>query len=106
MTNFENWETQLKALSDVTRLKILDTLLKQHLNVDELAAAVRISKYSASRHLRVLRDAGIIRSRKQGRCLVNTITDNFLTGIEKHKVLDLGCCQFHFDTTSIAHPTK
>ena len=54
----------LKAMSHPLRLKILCTLADQELSVQEIVDAVGTSQSNISQHLAILRDKGIIASRK------------------------------------------
>jgi ArsR family transcriptional regulator len=54
----------LKAMSHPLRLKILCTLADQELSVQEIVDAVGTSQSNISQHLAILRDKGIINSRK------------------------------------------
>ena len=54
----------LKAMSHTLRLKILCTLADQELSVQEIVDAVGTSQSNISQHLAILRDKGIIGSRK------------------------------------------
>lgn len=56
----------LKALGDETRYKIIQLLLKHDFCVGALATRLNISESAVSQHLKVLRDAGIIRGDKRG----------------------------------------
>src|SRR5687768_4388855 len=49
----------LKALSDRTRQRIIKALLGADLNVNELTEKLGLSQYNTSKHLRVLKQAGI-----------------------------------------------
>ena len=55
------------ALADPTRLKVLELLHAKARPVHELAAAFEISRPAISRHLRVLKEAGLVKEVKQGR---------------------------------------
>lgn len=55
------------ALADPTRLRVLELLHDRARPVHELAAAFDISRPAISRHLRVLKEAGLVREVKQGR---------------------------------------
>jgi DNA-binding transcriptional ArsR family regulator len=57
---------QLKALADENRLKILQMLLNGDLCVGALAQHLGISKPAVSQHLRVLREAGLVKGEKRG----------------------------------------
>src|SRR4051794_32957953 len=52
------------VLADPTRRGILDALRDQPRTVGELVAALTVSQPSVSKHLRVLRDAGVVQARK------------------------------------------
>lgn len=55
------------ALADPTRLRVLELLHDKARPVHELAAAFDISRPAISRHLRVLKEAGLVQEVKQGR---------------------------------------
>ena len=55
------------ALSDETRLDIIELLRKGERCVCELTNSLDAAQSRLSFHLRVLRDAGIVRDRKEGR---------------------------------------
>jgi ArsR family transcriptional regulator len=55
-----------KALSDETRLRILNLLLERECCVCEVMQALQISQTRASRNLSVLHEAGFLRLRKDG----------------------------------------
>lgn len=55
------------ALSDETRLAVLDMLRDGERCVCELQAALDAAQSRLSFHLKVLRDAGLVRDRKEGR---------------------------------------
>ncbi len=56
-----------KALSDPTRLKILRLLSKGVMTVTEIVKATRSSQPATSRHLRVLKEAGLIEDIRRGK---------------------------------------
>ena len=55
------------AIADPTRRRILAALTKEPLAVERLAEAFPVSRPAISRHLRVLREAGLVRCEPQGR---------------------------------------
>ena len=88
----------LKALSDQTRWRIVRALLEQSLTVNELTARVDATQYNVSKHLRILRAAGLVTTRREGkavRCTVDPAVRRKLT--QDKTQLDLGCCTFQFD---------
>ena len=56
----------MKALSDETRLRILNLLLERECCVCEVMQALNISQTRASRNLSALYDAGFLKLRKDG----------------------------------------
>ena len=56
----------MKAAGDGTRVKILKMLQQRKLCVCEMQAVLGISQPSVSRHLRLLEDADLVRSEKDG----------------------------------------
>ena len=57
----------LAALADPTRRDLLALLARGELAAGELAGRFPVSRPAISRHLRVLREAGLVRSRVEGR---------------------------------------
>ncbi|MCW2691821.1 MAG: transcriptional regulator [Mycobacterium sp.] len=54
-------DTTWAALTDPTRRALLELLRQQPRSVGELVAALGLSQPTTSKHLRVLRDAGLVR---------------------------------------------
>jgi ArsR family transcriptional regulator len=63
------------ALADPTRILILYKLSDQRLSVTELATILGISQPAASRHLKVLRERGIVRHERQGASIQYHLAD-------------------------------
>lgn len=57
----------LRALADPTRQRILQLVWERELPAGEIAAEFTVTFGAVSQHLRVLRDAGLVTQRKQGR---------------------------------------
>lgn len=55
-----------KALSDETRLRIVNLLIKKELNVNEIVSILNMGQSRISRHLKILSDSSLINSRKDG----------------------------------------
>ena len=55
-----------EALAEPNRRRILDVLRQGERPAGELVAALGISQPGVSKHLRLLREAGLVRSRAQG----------------------------------------
>jgi DNA-binding transcriptional ArsR family regulator len=60
-------QSAIEALSHPTRRAILRLVLDRELPVGELAHLTGLSQPAASQHLKVLRDAGLVRGRVEGR---------------------------------------
>lgn len=60
-------ERIFKALSDPTRVSVIETLTVGERSVGELAEPFDMALPSFMQHLRVLEDAGLIATRKEGR---------------------------------------
>lgn len=58
---------QFSALADATRCRVIELLHERPMPVHELTAAFDISRPAISRHLRVLKDARLVKEEKQGR---------------------------------------
>ena len=56
----------MKALSDPNRVKIVKMLGRRHMCVCELQAALGVAQPTVSNHLKVLEDAGLVESAKEG----------------------------------------
>jgi len=53
-------DAALEALGDASRREILDVLAEGDRSVQEIAERLPISRPAVSRHLRVLKDAGLV----------------------------------------------
>jgi ArsR family transcriptional regulator len=56
----------LRLLGDETRLRLLRLLAQESLNVSELTAILGVAQSGVSRHLGLLKDAGLVREQKTG----------------------------------------
>ena len=56
----------MKALSDPNRVKIIKMLQQRFLCVCEMKATLNIAKPTVSKHLKLLEDAGLVTSQKDG----------------------------------------
>ncbi|MEI6351195.1 MAG: metalloregulator ArsR/SmtB family transcription factor [Verrucomicrobiota bacterium] len=88
----------LKALGEINRLRIMRLLLGEQLGVSAIARRLAMSEYNVSKHLRILKEAGLLEMEKSGKqrlygvasCLKDKLAAN-------RNVLELGCCTFRFD---------
>lgn len=72
-----NPETLFQALSDNTRLRIIRLLAttNQEICLCELVDALLEPQYKLSRHLKVLRQAGLLTSQKEGRWVYHRLAE-------------------------------
>jgi len=64
--SYEQISETLKALAHPARLKIVVGLLKDECNVAQIQKVLGLPQSTISQHLRILRNAGIIKGRKEG----------------------------------------
>ena len=55
-----------KALSDITRLRLLNILLRHELSVNEVVSLMDMGQSRISRHLKILTEAGFLECRRDG----------------------------------------
>ena len=63
----------LKAVSDLNRIKILELLFKGELCVTDLVKALGLDQPKVSHHLAILKRAGVIIDRRQGRKIIYSL---------------------------------
>jgi DNA-binding transcriptional ArsR family regulator len=66
---------RFRALSDPTRLRILNTLMQGESSVQELVETAGLEQSNVSRHLSVLRREAIVERRAEGNRAVYSIND-------------------------------
>ena len=64
-----------KALGDETRQRILILLMDREMCVCEMMTALNMTQPTASHHLKILEDSGLIQSKKDGRWVFYSIRD-------------------------------
>lgn len=95
---FEPCVKMLKALADDTRWRIVRALLVKPMTVNEVTRHVEATQYNVSKHLRILREAGIVETTKSGTHVECRVAEAFREQLtEDQTKLDLGCCSFNFD---------
>ncbi len=62
-------------LSDPVRLKIISRLNRVPTSVGELADVTKTSQPNVSKHLSILRDAGVVRRRREGSLVIYELAD-------------------------------
>lgn len=72
------------ALSDPLRLKVLELLQQRELCVCELCEHLSVSQSKLSFHLKTLREAGLVRSRQEGRWIYYSLNLAQLVTLEQY----------------------
>ena len=85
----------LKALGEDNRVRIIGLLMDATLGVCEIARRLGSTYYNVSKHLRILREAGLLDVEKHGRERLYVVPEKIRR--RRARVLDLGCCSFQFD---------
>ena len=60
-------QSTMRALSDPTRREILNLLKKDSMSAGDISGHFEMSVPAVSKHLSVLKDAGLIRDRREGK---------------------------------------
>jgi len=92
----DNCATILKVLADETRLAVVRALMSGPQQVNEINGTLQLEQSLLSHHLRVLRDAGIVCSQREGKAVLYRLSEEVLADIQSGESLNLGCCQLSF----------
>ncbi len=88
----------LKALAERSRTRIVKALLAEPRGVNELSIALDSTQYNISKHLRILREAGIVKVRPDGSRREYYVVESVRKRLQNEgRTLDFGCCTFDFD---------
>jgi ArsR family transcriptional regulator, nickel/cobalt-responsive transcriptional repressor len=86
----------LRVLADDTRLRVVRLLLSGPRHVGQLNEVLQIDQSLLSHHLRVMREAGLIVSQRDGKAVRYQLAP-VLVARRKGQLIDLGCCRLSFD---------
>ncbi|HYG60817.1 MAG TPA: metalloregulator ArsR/SmtB family transcription factor [Symbiobacteriaceae bacterium] len=70
-----------KALADDTRVRIALALSKEEMCVCDVAHLMEISVATASHHLRLLRNMGLVKYRKEGKLVFYSLDDEHVVNV-------------------------
>ena len=73
--NYEKVSEKLKALAHPARLKMVAGLLKDECNVTHIQKVLKLPQSTISQHLRILKNADIIKGRKEGTKICYRVID-------------------------------
>lgn len=91
---------KLKVLADPTRLAVVEALMKGPRHVGELNEALNMDQSLLSHHLKVMRDAGVVTSTRDGKAVLYQLDPSVVTN-KKRKSIDLGCCRLDFESPDV-----
>jgi DNA-binding transcriptional ArsR family regulator len=81
MASLESAAECLRTIAHPSRLRIIEILLREERSVGELAEACAIPSHMASEHLRLLKDRGLLKSRREGRKVFYGVAEPMLAMI-------------------------
>ncbi len=70
-----------KVFGDTTRIKILCALFEEEMCVCDIAALLGMTQSAISHQLRVLKSAGLVKYRKQGKIVYYSLDDDHIENI-------------------------
>ena len=77
----KNYVPILKAMANSNRLKILNLLKQEELNVGNLEKSLDLSQSALSQHLAVLRKSGIVKTRRRAQSIYYRLENNIVRHI-------------------------
>ncbi len=83
-----------KALGDDTRIKIIRCLLNQQYCACDFTSDIEKDQTTISRHLKILVDAGLLKSEKKGRNIIYSIKDKATKEmLTNFGIKGISCCE-------------
>ena len=88
----------LKAIAEESRIKILRLLLTEEKCVTNIAKELNMEQYHVSRHLFVLKKAGLVQSNREGKRVKYKINPSVRRYLDEDLIgtIDIGCCMISF----------
>ncbi|MGW9856178.1 ArsR family transcriptional regulator, zinc-responsive transcriptional repressor [Staphylococcus hominis] len=75
-----------KALSDYNRLRILELLYKGEASVGHITHALRLTQSNVSHQLKILKQAGLVKSSRHGQSMIYSIDDQHVSTLLKQTI--------------------
>lgn len=88
--------SKLKVLAEPTRLAVMETLMDGPKYVGQINGELEIDQSLLSHHLKVLRDAGLVETLRDGKSVLYGLAAD-VRRRRADRMLDLGCCKLAFD---------
>ena len=70
-----------RVVGDETRMKILCTISRDEMCVNDIAAAVEMTKSAVSHQLKLLKDENLVKSRREGKNMFYSLDDQHVVDI-------------------------
>lgn len=86
---------RLKVLADPTRLAVVAMLMEGPRHVSELNDVLGLDQSLLSHHLRLLRDAHLVKATRVGKAVRYALSPEVETRLGK--AINLGCCSLSFE---------
>ena len=104
-----------KVVGDETRMKILCTISHDEQCVNDIAAAVEMTKSAVSHQLKLLREEGLVKTRREGKNIFYSLDDQHVVDILDIAFVHIahkyhcessagGCCESEDSRNSGLHP--
>jgi ArsR family transcriptional regulator len=90
---------RLQAIAEPNRIRLIECLLTGEKNVTQLAKLLGVEIVNVSHHLGVLRQAGLVEDKKDGRFVIYSLHPGyFKTESAKITSVELGWCKVEINT--------
>ncbi len=86
----------LKMLADETRLAVVRQLIAGPKHVGQINDTLGLEQSLLSHHLKILREAGLVTSRRDGKAVLYSLAPEFRRATQGDAI-NLGCCLLSFD---------
>lgn len=83
-------------MADETRGRVLRSLLRKDQCVTEIAAILGLEQPTVSHHLAILRQAGLVVPRREGKRTFYAVSPEVRPVDGEESCLELGCCRISF----------
>lgn len=102
----EQAQTMLKALADPLRLQVVQTLARKEHCVCDLTEALGQAQSKLSFHIKVLKDAGLVLDRQEGRWIHYRLNPEAFEGLESWLCALARICKTTGQSCSISAPSR
>jgi ArsR family transcriptional regulator len=98
----------LRLIGDPDRLLIIQSLRGGPRNVSEITASTKLKLANVSHHLKVLREGGLVESKREGRFVRYSLAPEAYVKSDQGTVdhLDIGCCRLEIPKQAKAKRRK